>query len=59
LSRLPIFLFCAIAALFFAAGIPVSHAESGPFAGLSGNWSGGGTVALAGGPRERIRCRAH
>lgn len=59
LSRLPIFVSCAIVALGFAAAVPASHAETGPFAGLSGSWSGGGTVVLAGGPRERIRCRAH
>jgi len=53
--------------LFFAALLAVVAlsvpsavmAEPGPFSGLAGNWSGSGTVALAGGPRERIRCRAH
>lgn len=35
-----------------------SAASSGPFAGLSGAWSGGGAVTLANGGRERIRCRA-
>nr|WP_091976965.1 MULTISPECIES: hypothetical protein [Bradyrhizobium] len=35
-----------------------SYAQSGPFAGLAGNWSGGGTVTLDDGSRERIRCRA-
>jgi hypothetical protein len=59
MSRLPTFLFCTIAALGFVAIAPSSRAETGPFAGLAGNWSGGGTVALAGGARERIRCRAH
>lgn len=29
-----------------------------PFAGLAGSWSGSGTVSLAGGGRERIRCRS-
>src|SRR5690606_31567468 len=38
--------------------VSVSHAETGVFKGLSGHWSGGGTVALAGGPKERIRCKA-
>ena len=36
----------------------VSHAQSGPFAGMAGNWSGGGTVTLDDGSSERIRCRA-
>jgi hypothetical protein len=35
-----------------------SYAQSGPFAGLAGNWSGGGTVTLDDGSTERIRCRA-
>jgi len=29
-----------------------------PFAGLAGNWSGTGTITLASGATERIRCRA-
>jgi hypothetical protein len=33
-------------------------AAAGPFAGLSGSWSGTGTVSLANGSSERIRCRA-
>jgi hypothetical protein len=33
-------------------------AAAGPFAGLSGSWSGAGTVTLANGSSERIRCRA-
>jgi hypothetical protein len=35
-----------------------SYAQSGPFTGLAGNWSGGGTVTLDDGSTERIRCRA-
>ena len=35
-----------------------SHAQSGPFAGMAGNWSGAGTVTLDDGSTERIRCRA-
>jgi len=35
-----------------------SYAQSGPFAGLAGNWSGAGTVTLDDGSTERIRCRA-
>jgi hypothetical protein len=47
----------AIAALFVASA-SAGYAESGPFAGLAGNWSGGGTVTLDDGSTERIRCRA-
>jgi hypothetical protein len=48
------------AAMLFAALVPfsASYAQSGPFAGLAGVWSGGGTVTLDDGSSERIRCRA-
>ena len=48
------------AAMLFAAFVPssASYAQSGPFAGLAGVWSGGGTVTLDDGSTERIRCRA-
>ncbi|OQW56869.1 MAG: hypothetical protein A4S14_09600 [Proteobacteria bacterium SG_bin9] len=35
-----------------------SLAQSGPFAGFAGTWSGTGTVSLSDGSNERIRCRA-
>lgn len=36
-----------------------SFAQSGqPFAGMSGVWSGKGSISLEGGMREAIRCRA-
>ena len=44
------------AALMFS--VSVSHAQSGPFAGFNGSWSGNGTVALSDGTTERIRCKA-
>lgn len=53
------FVAISIACIAFVLSPAASSADSGPFSGLSGSWSGGGTVALAGGPRERIRCRAH
>jgi hypothetical protein len=34
------------------------QAQSGPFAGFAGAWSGNGTVALSDGTTERIRCKA-
>src|SRR5262245_28337779 len=47
------------AAAFFVTSTAVAHAQaSGPFAGLAGNWSGGGTVTLDDGSKERLRCRA-
>jgi hypothetical protein len=48
------------AAALLAASIAssTSYAQAGPFAGLAGNWSGGGTVTLDDGSSERIRCRA-
>jgi hypothetical protein len=50
------------AALFAVAFLhfPVpGNAQQGPFAGLSGAWSGGGYLSLASGHRERLRCRAN
>ena len=43
-----------------AAGVSstASYAQAGPFAGMAGNWSGGGSVMLDDGSSERIRCRA-
>jgi hypothetical protein len=48
------------AVTLFAASVfsSASHAQSGPFAGMAGNWSGGGSVTLDDGSSERIRCRA-
>jgi hypothetical protein len=34
------------------------YAQSRPFAGFDGAWSGNGTVSLSDGSTERIRCRA-
>jgi hypothetical protein len=51
----------AVALSLLASHIYGQHgaeAASTPFAGLSGSWSGGGTVTLSGGTNERIRCRA-
>jgi hypothetical protein len=44
------------AALILSAS--ASSAQSGPFAGFDGNWSGNGTVSLSDGSNERLRCRA-
>src|SRR5471032_2332793 len=62
-TRLPL---AAIRRLIFAAVTmfaasccgSASYAQSGPFTGLAGVWSGGGTITLDDGSSERIRCRA-
>ena len=51
-------IFAAAALLVAALWGSTSHAQSGPFAGMAGVWSGGGTVTLDDGSTERIRCRA-
>jgi hypothetical protein len=38
--------------------VTASPAQSGPFIGFTGAWSGNGTVALSDGTTERIRCKA-
>ena len=50
----------AIAAVFVTSvWSGASYAQStGPFAGMAGVWSGGGSVTLDDGSSERIRCRA-
>ncbi len=56
------FLKQAVIAAVALLGVLISgsetRAQSGPFAGMAGNWSGGGTVTLDDGSNERIRCRA-
>src|SRR5476649_854296 len=56
-------LMLAAVTLIFASfltsiGGSASYAQSGPFAGMAGSWTGGGTVTLDDGSKERIRCRA-
>src|SRR6201996_5419041 len=52
-------LLTAAAVLFAPFSAASVHAQAGgPFAGMAGNWSGGGTVTLDDGSRERLRCRA-
>ncbi|MDB5548206.1 MAG: hypothetical protein JWR73_1115 [Tardiphaga sp.] len=46
----------AIGGLVMASA--AARAESGPFVGMAGVWSGSGTIILEGGATERIRCRA-
>jgi hypothetical protein len=46
-----------IGAALTLSGLP-SYAQSAPFAGMAGVWSGNGTITLDSGASERIRCRA-
>lgn len=41
-----------------ASSAPASFAQSAPFTGFAGNWSGKGTVTLSDGSKENIRCKA-
>ncbi|MFZ2155761.1 MAG: hypothetical protein WAV72_06540 [Bradyrhizobium sp.] len=50
--------FAAVAFFLVAASGSAGYAQSGPFAGMAGNWSGGGTITLDDGSTERVRCRA-
>src|ERR1700680_5117981 len=38
--------------------VSAGYAQSGPFAGFAGTWSGNGTVSLSDGTTERLRCKA-
>jgi hypothetical protein len=46
------------AALMLSVSASPAQAQSSPFAGFNGSWSGNGTVALSDGSTERIRCKA-
>ena len=48
----------ATVAAALIVSISASHAQSGPFAGFDGAWSGTGTVSLSDGTTEHIRCKA-
>jgi hypothetical protein len=47
---------CVGAALMLS--LSAGQAQSGPFAGFDGSWSGNGTVTLSDGATEHIRCKA-
>ena len=40
------------------AGSAVHAQGAGPFSAMAGAWAGGGTISMANGATERIRCRA-
>jgi len=47
-----------VASVLLLAAAPGHAQRGGPFTGLSGSWSGAGTINLQNGGSERIRCRA-
>lgn len=49
----------ALLALWSTVGASPAIAQSGPFAGFDGRWSGTGTLRPQGGRTERIRCQAN
>jgi len=51
-------IFAAVTLFAASAYAPASYAQTAPFAGIAGNWSGGGTVTLDDGSSERLRCKA-
>jgi len=53
-------IFAALPMAVFAGCIGLAQTASaeGPFAGYSGYWSGDGTISIASGANERIRCKA-
>lgn len=48
----------AIVAAALAVPSIAAFAQSAPFAGMAGVWSGSGNISLEGGAKERIRCKA-
>jgi hypothetical protein len=52
------FVVAAVFVIVLSLSALPSHAQQGPFANLSGSWSGGGNITLSSGSRERIQCRA-
>jgi hypothetical protein len=53
--------FAAISALIVLGAMSATapaRAQSAPFAGFSGVWSGAGTILMADGSSERLKCRA-
>jgi hypothetical protein len=52
----------AVAAFAFAVALTAmsgpAKANESPFGAMNGAWSGGGTITLASGAKEQIRCRA-
>jgi hypothetical protein len=47
-----------VAAIALWAVAAPAKADSGPFSGLGGRWTGSGHIELSDGSKERVRCRA-
>lgn len=50
--------FAALLAVALPTSIRADETNHSPFAGLSGTWTGNGSVLMSDGSQERIRCRA-
>jgi hypothetical protein len=54
---------CGAAAIALLLAVPTTkggaQAVAGPFAALAGDWSGDGTITMADGGTQRLRCRAN
>ena len=48
----------ALSLLAATAAMPTALAQAGLFGGFSGSWSGDGTITMASGASDPIRCRA-
>jgi hypothetical protein len=46
------------ALIALSVAIAPAQAAFSPFLAMAGSWSGGGTISLANGEQERLRCRA-
>lgn len=46
------------AASFLAFVTSPANAQSAPFSGFAGSWSGNGSISMSDGSKERLRCRA-
>ena len=54
-----LFAMAAVSGMFLLLSSGPGRAQQGPFSAMAGSWSGGGTVTLSNGSRDRLRCRAN